>query len=330
MDDKFLHDLRRDPDPAFARSLRGRLNQLEAGRPEISRGFRWAPAFATAAAAAFIVAAFTVPSVRAFAQAALDLFRVQEFAVVQVDEARLERLKNTKVDMSALVGGNVETLQAELPPQSFASLEAADAMLAMTLARPGVLPRGLAADSVYVKGESRSRVTVNTQPVRELLLALDLRDVNVPAGLDGKQLTIHMPIIVSQAFRSSGRHRAMLVQGESPQVELPPGLALEQFGEVGLRLLGLSSSEAHRLAGSIDWRSTLVVPVIAGASSYQQVRVQGQHGLLLEMDEARGEDAGRAGGGHRRAVLWTRNGRVMGLMGNLERSELMTMAESVR
>jgi hypothetical protein len=29
MDDKFLHDQRRDPDPAFARDLRDRLRRIE-------------------------------------------------------------------------------------------------------------------------------------------------------------------------------------------------------------------------------------------------------------------------------------------------------------
>lgn len=328
MDDKFLNDMRRDPDPGFARSLRARLRRLEGESADAPRGFRWAPVFATAAAAAFVVATFTVPSVRAFAQAALDLFRVQEFAIVQVDPARLEQLKNARVDMSALVGGKVETLQEQLPPQRFATLDEAGAVLGETIPRPSVLPRGMTPDSVFVRSESRSRVTVDTQPVRELVRLLDLRDVEVPTGLDGKQLTIHMPRMVSQTFRRNERTHATLLQGASPEVELPPGVDLARFGEVGLRLLGMSDSEARRLAGSIDWRNTLVVPMLAGATQYQQVRVQGQPGLYMEIEGGEG-DSGRSGDG--RVVLWTQRGRVHVLMGQrLERSELMTMAESVR
>lgn len=328
MDDKFLHEQRRDPDPAFARALRERLRRAEAAQAESPRGSRWVPAFAAAAAAAFVVAAFTVPSVRAFAQAALDLFRVQEFAVVQVDEARLEQLKNAKVDMTTLVGDHAETLLAPGPEQRFASIEAATAAAGFAPLRPTILARGLALDTVLVQGESRTRVTVDTKPVRELLQAMDVRDVTIPAGLDGQRLTIHQNRMMAQSYRRGENTFVVYLQGQSPEVELPPGLDLAQLGEVGLRLLGLEPAEARRLAAGIDWRSTLVVPVIAGASQYQQVRVQGARGLYIEMDEVHGGPEKSRGPG--RVVMWTSGGRVQAMLGNIDRVALMSMAESVR
>ncbi len=328
MDDRFLHDQRRDPDPAFARRLRRRLRDVEAAEEAGRRRFGWRGALLTTAAAAAFAASFALPAVRAAAQALLDLFRVQEFAVVQVDQDRLERLAAAKVDLGTLVGGKVETLQAPQPPLAFASLDEAGAALGERLERPSLLPRDLKPDTVMVTREARMRVTIDSRPVRDLLDAMDLRDVTLPAGLDGRQVTMHVPEIVRQRFVAGSKTRAMFVQCESPVVELPPGLELSALGEVGLRLLGLSASEARRLAGTIDWRSTLVVPVLAGATEYQQVRVQGRPGVLVERSRSAGEEAGMQVG---RVVLWTRDGRVHALMGDrLERSELLSMAESVR
>lgn len=327
MDDKFLHDQRRDPDPAFARDLRDRLRRIEDAE-ELGRSrFDWRPVFATAAAAAFVIATFTVPAVRATAQAALDLFRVQEFAVVQVDPARLEQLSHANVDLSTLAGGNVEMLQEPLPSQRFATLDAAGAMLGETLERAYTLPGGIEPDSVYVSGESRMRVTIDTKPVRALLDAMAVRDVRVPDGLDGEKLTVHVPTMVAQKFHRGERTHVMFLQGRSPLVELPPGLEMEQLGEVGLRLLGMNSSEAHRLSRSIDWRTTLVVPVIAGATEYQQVRVQGEPGLYVRREGGAKDDESP----NANVVVWTKKGRVHAIMSNrLERMDLLTMAESVR
>lgn len=330
MDDKFLHDQRRDPDPAFARDLRDRLHRIEEAEELGRRRFDWRPVFATAAAAAFVIAAFTVPAVRATAQAALDLFRVQEFTIVQVDPARIEKISHSNVDLSALGGGHVEMLQEPLPPRMFATLDEASALVGAPLERPYTLPRGLEPDSVFVKNESRMRITVDTKPVRALLELMEVRDVTLPDGLDGEKLTVHLPTMVAQRFHKGERMHAMFLQGSSPLVELPPGLQMEQVGEVGLRLLGMSPSEARRLSRSIDWRTTLVVPVVAGAAEYQQVRVQGQPGLFVRRAEGAKDPKGEAAQ-DAAAVVWTKDGRVHALMSDrLDRMDLLTMAESVR
>ena len=84
MDDRFLNSMRRDPDPAFSRDLRTRLQAQPATRD------RWrlrpAPAVAIAIAAVAVVSLFAFPAVRVSAQAVLDLFRVRKFAAVSFDE----------------------------------------------------------------------------------------------------------------------------------------------------------------------------------------------------------------------------------------------------
>ena len=67
MDDRMLHDYRREPDPRFARDLRAKLRRLETLRllssPPVTR------VLAAACAVAIVAVLFTVPSVRVSAQA---------------------------------------------------------------------------------------------------------------------------------------------------------------------------------------------------------------------------------------------------------------------
>lgn len=327
MDDRFLNEQRREPRPEFARTLRARLRALESGE-DARPVFRPHPALAGAAALAALAVAFAFPAVRATAQQVLDLFRVREFAVVQVDESRIERLKDHRFDPERLLGGAVEKLRDPGPPRFFTDVAAAERAAGFDVESPAFVPPALSADSVVVSGEGRLRMTLATRPLREAMDLLGVTDLEVPAGLDGKAIEIRTPPAVVQKFRSSGRRRAALVQAESPEVSLPPGTDLRPLGEIGLRLLGVRPDEARRLAGVIDWNSTLLVPVMASATRFQQVSVNGARGLLLQTRSTALPDGSDPGPGT--VLLWARNGRVYALLGNLGEVDLMQMAESVR
>lgn len=328
MDDRFLHEQRREPRPEFTRSLRARLRAAESGeapRP----GFRLQPAFTGALAVAALALAFTFPAVRATAQQVLDLFRVREFAVVQVDETRFERLKDRKFDPEAMFGDAVEQLEAPGPPQRFADLAAAERAAGFDLQQPERLARSLAPDSVFVRGAGRVRLTVDAAPIRELMDLMEVRDLDLPAGLDGQRLEARIPVVVVQTFKGEGKRQAALVQAESPEITLPPGVDLARLGEIGLRLLGVERAEAHRLAGVIDWRTTMLLPVVASATRFQQVSVNGARGVLLETNSTATPDGSDRGPGE--ALVWTRGGRVFALLGNFRSSvDMVQMAESVR
>ncbi len=327
MDDRFLHEHRREPRPEFARSLRARL-RASGPDAEERTGFRLHPALAGALAVAAIAVAFSFPAVRAGAQQVLDLFRVREFAVVQVDENRIEQLKSRHLDPEAFLGGPVETLEDPGPAKRFADFASAQQAAGFTVQRPTHLARTLSPDSVFVEGERRVRVTIDTRPMRELMDAMDVRDLSLPAGLDGRSIEARLPVVVVQTFRGEGKRRAALVQAESPEVSMPPGVDLPRLGEIGLRLLGVDRDEAHRLAGVIDWNTTMLVPVVASATRFQQVSVNGARGVLLETSSTATPDGSDRGPGQ--ALLWTHGGRVFALLGNFRQTvDMVQMAESV-
>lgn len=328
MDDRFLNEQRREPRPEFSRSLRARLRAAEpegAARP----AFRLHPAFSGALAVAALAIAFAFPAVRATAQQVLELFRVREFAVVQIDESRIEKLKAQKFDPETFLGGGgVEKLQEPGPEQRFTDVAAAEQAVGFDVLSPTFLARSLSPDTVIVRGESRARITIATRPLVAMMDLMEIHDLELPAGLDGQKIEARMPALVVQTYRGTGKRRAALVQSESPEVSMPSGIDLPRLGEIGLRLLGIEKAEARRLAGVIDWNTTLLVPVVASATRFQQVSVNGARGVLLETNSTATPDGSDRGPG--KVLMWTRDGRVFALLGNVGEMDMVQMAESVR
>jgi hypothetical protein len=326
MDDRFLEDLRRDPEPGFARDLRARLR----ARSEDRRAWapRLVPALGLAFAALAVAGLFAFPAVRASAQAMLDLFRVRRFAAVTYDAARVEKLRSLQGagDPSLMVFERRETVLDPGPARAFPDAGAAGAAAGLTLRRADHLPAGLAPDSVFVQGAGEMRLSVSEARLRALLDALDLRDVAVPAGIDGRIVDVRKPPVVIQKFRGP-RSRAALLQCDSPEIAVPAGMDIERLAEIGLRVIGLDASEARRVARETDWRTTLVVPVPLNASTFRQVTVHGEPGLLITTARRDAEGQRRREG---TMVMWTEGGRVLAIVGDLDPSDTMEMAESVR
>ena len=330
MEDRFLDELRREPDPGFGRALRERLRGIE-DEATVKR-FRLVPALASAAGVALIAMAFTIPAVRVAAQNALDLFRVRTFAAVQIDESRVEQLRKlhdqVDGDQAMTVFDEQEVLQKPAPPVDYPSADlAASAAGLPGLRRPGeALPGGLKFVKATVDGEGAVRLTVRTEKLRKVVELLGLTDVRIPDQLDGQKITVHKPAIVAQRYEN-GKANLTLVEARSPEVTMPTGTDLKELGEIGLRVLGLDADEAHRVAAGIDWRSTLIVPVPSTAESFRQVDVNGNKGLLIRCE------ATNANGDRRRSgdlLLWTEGDRVLALQSTLPGEDVVDVAQKLR
>jgi hypothetical protein len=325
MDDRKLHEYRREPDPRFARDLRERLRSGERP-PRVPRFVL--RAMAASCAVAVVVTLFAIPSVRVSAQALLDLFRVRRFAAVEFDKSRLEKLKSMDKDQGLLVFDRRETIRDAGPPRLVASREAAAPEAGFTVSTPSYFPDSLAADSVLVQGEEAMRFSVSEAKLRSLLDRLDVKDVTVPRGLDGRWVEVKKPPVVIQKFHSAKR-RAILVQARSPEVSVPSGWDVEQLAEIGLRVLGLDPGEAKRIAHTTDWRTTLLVPVPLNVTTFRLVTVRGNSGLLITTT---GEGGPAPDGTPQRRgamVMWTEGDRVFCLRGDLSAHDLLEMANSV-
>jgi hypothetical protein len=326
-DDRFMNSLRSEPRPAYSRSLWRRL-QASVPDEEPARGFRFAPAFTAAVLLAAVGSLVLFPSVRASAQAFLDMFRVRNFVAVEFDESKAEKLRSLDGENAFLVFDRKEEIQKPAAPVDAPNRASAEASAGIPVLEPAYLPGGYTREKMQVTGEGRVRLGTSTEKVRALLQALDVKDVQVPSGLDGQWIDVHVNPAARQVWAKGEDRKIVLIQAKSPEVSLPAGLDMARLGEVGLRILGVDAGEAQRLARSIDWNSTLVVPVPANASSFREVTVRGNKALMVTHPGQKRPDGtkGREGS----VVLWSENDRVFALTGNIYSGELIQMAESLR
>jgi hypothetical protein len=106
----------------------------------------------------------------------------------------------------------------------------------------------------------------------------------------------------------------------SPLVNMPSDLNLQQLAEIGFQLAGLSATQARNLGQTIDWKSTLVLPIPRFASSYSQVTVNGVPGTLI---------LGSGRGGPDYVLVWVKNGIIYGLVGHGDSSNAVALANSL-
>jgi hypothetical protein len=57
---------------------------------------------------------------------------------------------------------------------------------------------------------------------------------------------------------------------------------VRQLAEIGLQFTGMTPEEAHEFSQTVDWTSTLVVPIPRNGASYRQVSVDGVTGNLIQ------------------------------------------------
>jgi hypothetical protein len=131
-------------------------------------------------------------------------------------------------------------------------------------------------------------------------------------------------------YRREG-HEVTLLQAPSPEMTLPPGLDLTQLGEIGLRIAGLSPADARHFAQTVDWHSTMLVPVPSGASAFREVDVRGHKGLLVSIGSSSAPQSRtrvpRAGS----QLMWSDGDRVYALLSrNISDVEMLQIANAVQ
>ncbi len=147
-------------------------------------------------------------------------------------------------------------------------------------------------------------------------------DLVLPEAVDGAEISVEIPASVSIAFGncpppssdgdgfdmnshgSPGRLYAdcvILAEIPSPVVSAPASLNVAQLAQIALEFSGMSSDEAAAFTDTVDWTSTLVVPIPKNAASYKQVAVDGVTGTFIERPA---DDAPQF------ALLWVKDGII--------------------
>jgi hypothetical protein len=263
---------------------------------------------------------FSFPQARAFAGQFLNLFRVQQVVVVPVDFTGMQSLTGNDTlgkQVSDLIASSVTSQQNPGTP-----VTATDAAQASQLAGFTVrVPPGMTPSRLSVENAAAFTLKVDVAKVQALLNESGRSDLVLPTSINGENVSVNIPASVSLAFGtcpdpaapdtgglnsggSAGRRYPdciILAEIPTPTVSAPADLNIAQLAQIGLEFSGMTSDQAAAFVQTVDWTSTLVIPLPKNAAIYDQVNVDGVTGTLIQRPA---DDAPQY------ALLWVKNGII--------------------
>jgi len=263
------------------------------------------------------------PSVRAIANSFLGLFRVQSIKVVQVDPGNLPDQLSSSSTLESLFAEDVHTeMNGKLVTVTNVAEASAQAGFDVRLPAADGSPR------LEVMPGGKMSVKVDLGKARAVLKEIGRTDIQLPAELDGAQVTVDIPKVVTASFGDCPSTQdvqsfnpdptdpdiqatfgacTVFTQMQSPTVNAPEGLDINKIGEALLELLGMSPADAAHFSDNIDWTTTLVVPLPSYiGATFQDMPVDGVTGTLILQNE---------GQSSRYLLMWVKNGMVYALSG---------------
>jgi hypothetical protein len=280
-----------------------RFNQKLVKKKETSMFKKWfaSPAMRFGMAALAILAlVLAFPGTRALAGELLNLFRVQQVQVVPVDFTGLEQLTGDGAlgnQFTELIADSVDMQKEPGEPVQAASAEEASQLAGFNVR----VPAGMTPSQINVTGGAAFTMTVDRTKAQALLDEAGRGDLVLPASVDGAEISVDIPASVSVAYGTCPRPGSevpgnteqstterrypdcvILAQIPSPSVNAPADLDIEALARIALEFTGMSPEEAAELTSTVDWTSTLMVPIPSNAATHEQVSVDGVTGTLIQ------------------------------------------------
>ncbi len=299
--------------------------------------FRSSAVRALAVLVLLIVVVVSVPSVRALADEILNLFRVQQVSVIPIDTSGLQQLAGNDAlgkQISQLISSSMSVTEKPGEPQVAANAADASQKAGFTVR----LPQNEQASRLTVEGKAAFSFTVDRAKAQALMDEAGRSDLVLPESIDGAVISVTVPASVRADYGtcpdpsradsigggSLGRRYpdcVIFAQLPSPTVEAPAGVDVPQLAQMALEFTGMSPDQARAFAQSVNWASTLVIPVPKNASTYAQVNVDGVTGTLIQRPA---DDAPQF------LLIWVKDGIVYSIAGlGTNSQQALDMANSL-
>lgn len=329
---------------AYLRLRTAMDDDLQPAASWIARLFapRLRPAWGALVLICGVAVLLSVAPARTFAEKILAMLRVKKITVVSVYPSSTETRSDQRTAklLSQLISDNVVVTMDAGKPQPQASAAAASQLAGFdvrTIAELG------APQKILVNGEAAFQMTLNRDRMQAILQEAGRSDIKLPPAIDGALVAVHIPSTVLTAYgncpermshhgppaqqpggessqpEATSDNCVFMVQAPSPTVSVPPHLNISQLAEAALELAGMSPAEARSFCQTVDWSSTLVVPVPGSISSYQTVNVDGVTGTLISLRSDR----------NRYSLLWVKDGIIYSLNGHGDPNQALNLAASL-
>jgi hypothetical protein len=267
------------------------------------------------------------PTTRALASELLNLFRVQQVAILPIDMSGMESLTGNEAlgnKMSELMSNSTEITKEADEPVTVANATEASAAAGFAVR----LPKDMTTSTILISDSSAFTINVDRAKIQALLDEAGRSDLILSKKMDGAEISMSIPTSVNATFGTcpefnadsnefSGEHPSgmnarnadCIVFGQmpSPVVQAPPDVNMAELAQLALEFSGMSREEAAALADTVDWTSTLVVPLPRDAATYSDVSVDGVTGSLIQSDSEYNSQF---------ALLWVKDGVVYFISGS--------------
>ncbi len=282
----------------------------------------WQRALVAIAVVTVLAVMLAVPPVRAAARDLLGIFRMERLVVLPVTTGQIQNLENVERQLGyEFFPGSFETLAEPGEPQYVDSAAAAADAAGYAVRTPAALPP---ADEVIVRGEMAMRIVPDVALMQEIFRAANLDPALVPESIDGQQFDLTMHSSVVQLWNGTDE-AVMFTQMPGPTAEFPDAVNEAELANAMLQLLGYAPEEAAALSTSIDWMTTLVLPLPVDEVDYQDVTVGGEQGVLLTGRSPSSDSEMPYG-----AVVWQQDGIVYVVAGQPDSARLLEIANSLQ
>ena len=281
--------------------------------------------------------AMLFPQVRAIGSSFLGLFRVEQFTIIQVDPENIEEQLGSLSNFEFLLAEDVEFEEFGEMQDVSGKAEASD-LAGFSVRLPAAGP---GREKLIVQPGGRISMLVDLPKVQALLDELGLEDLRLPSELNGAEVSMELPVAVVAGYGSCEvspemmrearvdpdgpipdlRECVTLTQFPSPEINAPPGLDLARIGQAFLQVLGMTPEEAAQFSQSVDWTTTLVIPIPRSGTEYKEIMVDGVEGTLIMQSE-------RSEFSHY-LLVWIKDGIVYALTGPGDAGSALELANSL-
>ena len=285
---------------------------------------------------AVLALALALPPGRVIANNFLGLFRVERITVVPVNEDQLSNQLASATQLESLFaenvnyqgGGEIQTVSEAQEASSLANLAVR-------------LPAADHPSQLLVQPGGSVSMVIDVRQLRAIFEEVGKGEVYFPDSLNGETVSVEVPSLVIALYGDCsyetakgtgadpdgepilrGENCTELFQMQSPTVNAPPDLDINQLGNVFLQILGMDPDEAAQFAASVDWTSTLILPVPRSNTTYQDVSVDGAPGTIIFQGDPNDP--------YHYMLVWVKNGIVYGLSGSDNPDTALELANSMQ
>lgn len=293
-------------------------------------------------AVAFVTLLFTFAPLRSWAESFLAIFRVEHFTVLELNPTAMHGSLQNDAFFNQTIGhilsDEVTVTQA---PQKPAPVS--DAATASNLA--GFRIRLLADQSpsaLLFRSSAAAQMKLDRDRLQSILDEAGHGDLQIPESVDGAVVGLRLPAGIMALYGHCGNLAdrlqgiqqpatansdepdsscVSLMELPSPVVSAPPQIDPGQIAQIALQFVGMSADEAASFTQTVDWTTTLVLPVVQGQTSYEKVYIAGNDGVLLRPKPPRSAS--------HFTLMWVDNGIVYGLIGSGDDTTALNLAEQL-